>query len=168
MKNFLNFLAKPLGISRARWLLIWPLVLSILTACGISKTVSPLPDGAPVPHAIQHPAERYEDLSLEKLRALGIDPQVVEAGTNEHGIYVSRSEEIEKAFAAGIIRISFSLWDAQENFVLAIPATADDGRPFIVAEGYQLRISLIPYSVYGGLSPDTIYLVALNPPKAAR
>ena len=127
-----------------------------------------MPDGAPVPHAIQHPAERYEDLSIEKLRALGIDPQVVEAGTNEYGIYVSRSEKIEKALAAGIIRISFSLWDAQENFVLAIPATANDASPFIVAEEYQLRISLIPYSVYGGLSPDTIYLAALNPPKAAK
>jgi hypothetical protein len=67
--------------------------------------------------------------------------QVVEAGTDEYGIYVSRSEVIEKAIGAGVIRISFSLWDAQDNFVMAIPATADDARPFIVAEGYQLRIS---------------------------
>jgi hypothetical protein len=74
MKTFLNSVSKPLRISRARWLLTWPLALSILTACGISKTALPLPDGAPAPHAIQHPAERHEDLSLEKLRALGIDP----------------------------------------------------------------------------------------------
>jgi hypothetical protein len=168
MKTFLNLVSKPLRISRARWLLIWSLALSILTACAISKTVSPLPDGAPVPHAIQHPAERHEDLSLEKLRALGIDPQIVEAGTDEYGIYVSRSEEIEKAIAAGVIRISFSLWDAQDNFVLAIPATADDARPFIVAKGYQLRISLTPYSAYRGLSPDAIYLTTLNQPQAAK
>lgn len=78
-----------------RKLLIWPLVLSILTARGFSKTASPMPDGAPVPHAIQHPAERHEDLSLEKSRELGIDPQVVDAGPNEYGIYVIRVRKLK-------------------------------------------------------------------------
>lgn len=121
---------------------IWLIIGGILTACG-TYSVPSLPDGAPVKNAIEYPVEQYKNLSLEKLRSIGIEQQVIDMGEKEYGIYVARNNRIGKAIADGKIHINFSLWDAKGNFVLAMPAIADNAAPFVVAEGYQLRIALV-------------------------
>lgn len=163
MNNLLPSLATQLVANRLRKLLIWPLAVSMLVGCGIYKPASPLPDGAPVKNAINYPVERHENLSLEKLRSLGVDPRVVNMGDKEYGIYISQDGEIAKAIMAGKIRISFSLWDTRGNFVLAIPNIADSASPFILAEGYQLRITLAPIEIYRDLEPGAGYITTLNP-----
>jgi len=162
MKNLLHFFSTQLAANQLRKLLILPFAISIMAGCGIYKPASPLPDGAPVNHAIKHPVERHEKLSLEKLRLLGFAPQVIDMGDKEYGIYITQNGEIKRAINTGKIRINFSLWDANDNFVLAIPAAADDASPFIVVEGYQLRIALIPTEIYEGLKPGTSYITSLN------
>ena len=146
------------GVSISLWLLIG----GVLAACG-TYSASSLPDGAPVKNAIEHPVEQYENLSLEKLRSLGIEPQVIDMGEKEYGIYILRNNEIRKAIADGKIHINFSLWDTKGNFVLAIPAIADNAAPFIVAEGYRLRIALAPTVSYSDLKPGRSYIATLNP-----
>lgn len=163
MNNLLPCLGTQPVANRLRKLLIWPLAVSILVGCGNYKPALPLPDGAPVKHAIKHPVERHENLSLEKLRSLGVDPQIVNMGDKEYGIYIYRNDKIAKAIIAGKIRIGFSLWDSKDNFVLAIPNVADAASPFILAEGYQLRITLAPTEIYEDLEPGAGYITTLNP-----
>lgn len=147
---------------------LWLPIGIILTACGAYRVAPNSPDGAPVQNAIAHPVEQYENLSLEKLHSLGIEPQVIDMGDKEYGIYVVRNGEINKTIADGKIRINFSLWDAKGNFVLAIPTIEDDAAPFIVAEGYQLRIALTPTASYGDLKPGSGYITILNLPQTAK
>jgi len=165
MKLLHLFLGFRQNYGLARGLLLYPLAGIFIAACGTYRLSAESPDGAPVQHAIEHPAETHEDLPLEKLLSLGIEPQVIKMGDGEHGIYIARRSEIRSAIAEGQIRINFSLWDAKENFVLAVPEIADSDSPFIVAEGYQLRIALIPTSIYNDLKPGTSYITALNPPQ---
>lgn len=147
---------------------LWLLIGVILTSCGAYRITPNLSDGAPVQNAIEHPVEHYENLSLENLHSLGIEPQVIDMGENEYGIYVLWSDEIRKTIADEKIHISFSLWDTKGNFILAMPTIEDKASPFIVTEGYQLRIALVPTASYHDLKLGSSYIATLNPPKTAK
>lgn len=168
MKSLLHFLSALLGSKSVKIFWTWPITALILAACAIDKPIATMPDGAPVQHAVKNPVERYESLSLEKLRSLGFNPKIIDMGGNEYGIYISRNDKIKKTISAGRIRIRFSLWDTKGNFVLALPSIADDASPFILTEGYRLQIALIPTAAYDDLVPGTSYLAILNPPKIAK
>lgn len=137
-----------------------------LAACNGYGSRARAPDGAPTPNAIIHPIEAYEEISPEKLLALGIKAQTIEMGDGEYGIYITRDEKLDEAVAAKKVSINFSVWDIGGRFVMAMPSIADDAGPFVLSQGYQIRIALIPISTYADLKLGVGYFCMLNPLKS--
>lgn len=86
----------------------------------------------------------------------------MDAGGGEYGLYVALSEDLLNAIKDGRAGVHFSLWTREGGFVLGLPPVNTEGGPFLLAEGFRLRVMLDPKSGYAGLESGTGYFALFD------
>ncbi len=148
-----------------------PLLLLGLTlmaaACGWSHGLQP--DSAElVAIAVKHPIQRHQQVSLAEARVWGLDAYSLDTGDGEYGLYLLLNQQLRDAIGNGSARLAVSFWQGQQ-LLLAMPSLdpADNG-PFLIQEGYYLKVLLDPQDGYMGLQPGTGYYLLLDPREHVR
>lgn len=137
-------------------------VLAVSTmASGCSATAGKPDDGAPSPIAIEHPIERNQPLSEKQLAELGITVSVADGG-DEYGLYVTLREDLRQAIADDRAGLHFSIWSREGSLVLGMPQVNVEDGPFLVADGYRLRVMLDSKSGYAGLELGVGYFALFD------
>lgn len=137
-----------------------------IAACGWNQYLQ-ADDGAPVAIAVKHPVERHQQVSLAESSKWGLDAYSLDTGGGEYGLYLELNEQLRDAIQNDNARLAVSFWQG-EQLLLAMPGLRLDDGPFLIQEGYQLKVLLDPKGGYAGLEPGTGYYVMLDPREHVR
>lgn len=84
-------------------------------------------------------------------------------GEGEYGIYVHARNPAVEEINAGRLNVNFSLWSADGHFIFAMPTVSLNQGPFLLLDGYILRVIVNVKSKTLGLEPGIGYRVDIDP-----
>lgn len=134
-----------------------------LTGCQSICPLEGYTDGGPVPNAIQYPIQSYLEVSIEQLNAWGFSVDATDLGEGQFGLYIRAQQPAIKEINSGELRVNFSLWSDDEQFVFAMPNVSLNQGPFLLLEGYTLRIVVNTTNNALDLQPGVGYMTQLDP-----
>lgn len=120
-------------------------------------------DGGPVPNAIEHPIQSYQEVSIEQLNAWGLSVEATDLGEGEFGVYVHAQHPAIEEINTGRLNVNFSLWSDDEQFVFAMPTVSLNEGPFLLLDGYILRVMVNVNNNALGLEPGVGYKADIDP-----
>lgn len=139
-------------------------ILSVnLSGCQFTSPQESAADGGPVPNAIEHPIQSYLEVSTHRLNMWGFSVEASDLGEGEYGIYVHARNPAVEEINAGRLNVNFSLWSADGHFIFAIPTVSLNQGPFLLLDGYILRVIVNVTSKTLGLEPGIGYRVDIDP-----
>lgn len=134
-----------------------------LSGCQSISQLEGAADGGPVPNAIEHPIQSYKEVTIEQLNAWGFSVEATDLGEGEFGVYVHAQRPAMEGIASGRLNISFSLWSEDEQFVFAMPTVSLNQGPFLLIDGYILRVMVNVTNDALGLEPGVGYKADIDP-----
>lgn len=137
--------------------------ISSLTGCQSIPPLDGYADGGPIPNAIQHPIQSYQEVSIEQLNAWGFSVEGADLGEGKFSLYVRAQQPAIKEINSGRLRVKFSLWFDDEQFVFAMPNVSLNQGPFLLIEGYVLRVVVNTTDNALDLQPGIGYMARIDP-----
>lgn len=139
------------------------ITVAMFTGCQSNSSVDRPADGGPVPNAIEHPIQSYQKVTVDQLNTWGFSVEATDLGEGEYGIYVRAQQPAIEEIDNGQLAVNFSLWSDDDQLVLAMPTVNMNQGPFLVLDGYILRIVINAAHDALGLRPGIGYRVDIDP-----
>lgn len=130
-----------------------------VTSCQSTSTA----DGGPVPNAIKTPIQSFQEASVKELSTWGFNINATDLGEDQYGLYIHITQPASEAINKKKLEINFSLWSEDNQFVFAMPKIDFNHGPFLLIDGYTLRIVVNTTEETLGLLPGVGYTIDIDP-----